>query len=269
MGTRLLAGRDFDNHDNLNAPKAAIVNETFAKRLFAGKNPVGRSFRIEAEGNEAEEVHQIVGLVRDTHYRDIKEDQSSIAFFPMDQDPKPGDGDRTFVIKGRESLDSLQAEILHTTTRLDANLLVDFRVLDTQIQQSVVAERLMANLSLAFGILAGLLSMLGLYGVMSYFVVRRKSEIGLRIALGATQGNVYRLIAKDATIMVAVGLVLGLCAALCLAQYAESMLFQLKAKDPLTLVSAAVLLAITAMVATLIPARRAARLEPTAALREE
>jgi ABC-type antimicrobial peptide transport system permease subunit len=104
---------------------------------------------------------------------------------------------------------------------------------------------------------------------MSYLVVRRRNEIGLRMALGATQGNVYRLIAKDATIMVTVGLVLGVAACLYLAQYAESMLFELKAKDPFTLVVAALMLAATAMVATMIPARRAARLEPTAALREE
>ncbi len=268
MGTPLLAGRDFDSHDNLNAPKVAIVNQAFAKKLFGGKNPVGRSFRVEAEGNEAEEVFQIVGMVGNTRYRDIKEDQQLIAFFPADQDTKPG-SDRTFVIKGRGSLDSLQAAILRETASVNPSLLVDFRVLDTQVQQSVLRERLMANLSLGFGILAGVLSTLGLYGVMSYLVVRRRSEIGLRMALGASQGSVYRLIAKDATLMVTMGLTLGVAASLFLAQYAESMLFELKAKDPLTLVLAAMMLAATAMVATLIPARRAARLEPTAALREE
>ncbi len=268
MGTPLLAGRDFDKHDNLSSPKVAIVNQAFAKKLYGGRNPVGRSFRVEAEGNEAEEVFQIVGLIGDTRYNDIKEDQRLIAFFPAEQDPKPGN-DRTFVIKGRASLDSLQAAILRETTRLNPSLLVDFRVLDTQIQESVLRERLMANLSLAFGALASLLSTLGLYGVMSYLVVRRRSEIGLRMALGATQSNVYRLIAKDAAMMVMAGLALGVGASLFLGQYAESLLFELKAKDPVTLVFAGLGLAATAAVATLIPARRAARLEPTAALREE
>ncbi len=152
---------------------------------------------------------------------------------------------------------------------MNGSLLVDFRVLNTQIEGSVVRERLMANLSMAFGILAALLSTLGLYGVMSYLVVRRRSEIGLRMALGASQGNVYGLIAKDATIMVAVGLAVGVGASLYLAQFAESLLFELKAKDPLTLILAGFVLATTAAVATLIPARRAARLEPTVALREE
>lgn len=188
---------------------------------------------MEAEGNEAEDVFQIVGVVGDTRYGDIKEDQRLIAFLPADQDAKPG-SDRTFVIRGRGSLDSLQAAILREATRGNPDLLVEFHVLDTQIQQSVSRERLMANLSLAFGVLAGLLSTLGLYGVMSYLVVRRRSEIGLRMALGATQGNVYRLIAKDATVMVAMGLALGVGASLSLAKYAESMLFGLKAKDPLS-----------------------------------
>jgi predicted permease len=268
MGTPLLAGRDFDIHDNLKAPKVAIVNHALAQKLFGGRNPVGRSFRVESEGNEAEDVYQIVGMVGDTRYSDINEQQRLIAFFPMDQDPKPGNG-RTFVIKGRTSLDSLQADVLREATEVSPGLLVDFRVLDTQIQQSLVRDRLMADLSVAFGGLAGLLSTLGLYGVMSYLVVRRRSEIGLRMALGATQGNVYRLIAKDATIMVAVGLLIGLGTSLYLAKYAESMLYELKARDPFALVSAALVLASTAFVATLIPAHRAARLEPTAALREE
>ena len=110
---------------------------------------------------------------------------------------------------------------------------------------------------------------MGLYGVMSYIVARRRNEIGVRIALGATRSNVYRLIAKDAAIMVAAGLSLGVTASLFLSRYAESLLFGLKARDPLTLILAGALLAITAAMATLLPARRAAQLELTTALREE
>jgi putative ABC transport system permease protein len=117
--------------------------------------------------------------------------------------------------------------------------------------------------------LAGCLSTLGLYGVMSYIVVRRRNEIGVRFALGATRRNVYWLISKDAAIMVAIGLSLGVIASLFLSRYAESLLFELKARDPLTLILAGALLAITAAIATLLPARRAAQLEPITALREE
>jgi putative ABC transport system permease protein len=268
MGTPLLAGRDFDIHDDLDEPKVALVNQSFAKRFFAGKNPVGRSFRSEEGAGKTDSVYEIVGLVGDTRYNDLREPEPSIAFFPVDQNDQTGN-DRTFVIRGRGSLDSLQSAIQRETTQLSSNLLVDFRVLDVQIQQSVLRERLMANLSGAFGVLAGCLSTLGLYGVMSYLVARRRNEIGIRFALGATRSNVYRLIAKDATIMVGAGLSLGVIASLLLSRYAESLLFELKASDPLTLILAGALLAITAAIATLLPARRAAKVEPLAALRAE
>lgn len=268
MGTPLLAGRDFTTRDDLVAPKVALVNQSFAKRFFAGKNPVGRSFRVEGLAGETDKVYEIVGLVGDTRYNELREQEPSIAFLPADQDEHLGN-DRSFVIRGRGSLDSLQSAIQHQVSMLNSNLLVDFHVLDTQIQQSVLRERLMANLSVAFGVLAGCLSTLGLYGVMSYIVVRRRNEIGVRFALGATRSNVYRLIAKDATIMVAIGLSLGIIASLFLSRYAESLLFELKARDPLTLILAGVLMAITAAIATLLPARRAAHLEPITALREE
>ncbi|HEX4231546.1 MAG TPA: ABC transporter permease [Bryobacteraceae bacterium] len=268
MGTPLLAGRDFNSHDDLNAPKVALVNQSFAKRFFAGKNPVGRSFRVEELAGKPDSIYEIIGLVGDTRYNDLREHEPDIAFFPAAQNEQPGNN-ATFVIRGRESLDSLESAIQRETIRLNSNLLVDFRVLDVQIRQSVLRERLMANLSVAFGILAGCLSTLGLYGVMSYIVVRRRNEIGVRVALGASRSNVYRLIAKDAGIMVAGGLALGIFASLFLSRYAESLLFELKARDPFTLALATTVLTATAAIATLLPARRAAHLEPITALREE
>ncbi len=268
MDAPLLAGRDFDRHDDLNAPKVAIVNQSFAKRFFAGKNPVGRSFRVEEMAGKPDSIYRIVGLVADTKYNDLREAEPGIVFLPADQDPQPGPG-QTFVIRGRGSLDALQSAVQKNIAELNPNLLVDFRVLDVQIRQSVLRERLMANLALAFGILAACLSTLGLYGVMSYIVARRRNEIGIRFALGASRSNVYRLIAKDATLMVAAGLLLGVIASLFLSRYAESLLFELKARDPISLALAGSLLAMTAAVATLLPARRAARLEPITALREE
>lgn len=268
MGTPLLAGRDFNSHDDLNAPKVALVNQSFAKRFFSGKNPVGRTFRVEELAGKPDSVYEIVGLVGDTRYNDFREQEPDIAFFPAAQDPQPGNN-TTFVIRGREPLESLESAIQRETIQLNSNLLVDFRVLDVQIRQSVLTERLMASLSVAFGILAGCLSTIGLYGVMSYMVARRRNEIGLRFALGASRGNVYGLIAKDAGIMVAAGLSLGVVASLFLSRYAESLLFELKARDPLTLVLAGAVLTTTAAIATLLPARRAAHLEPITALREE
>jgi putative ABC transport system permease protein len=268
MEAPLLAGREFDNHDDLNSPKVAVVNQSFAKHFFAGKNPVGRSFRVEELAGKPDSVYQVVGLVGNTKYNDIREAEPSIAFFPAEQDPEPGKN-RTFVIRGRGSLQSLQSAIQREMAQVNSNLLVDFHVLDVQIQQSVLRDRLMASLSLAFGVLAGSLSTVGLYGVMSYIVMRRRNEIGVRLALGATRSNVYRLIAKDATLMVAAGLLAGAIVSLWLSRYAESMLFELKPRDPLTLVVAGALLSATAAIATLLPARRAAQLEPIAALRQE
>ncbi|HEY3936770.1 MAG TPA: ABC transporter permease [Bryobacteraceae bacterium] len=268
MGTPLLAGRDFTHHDDLGAPKVALVNQAFAKKFFAGKNPVGKSFRVEELAGKADSVYEIVGLVGDTRYNGLRDTELSIAFFPVDQDGQPGTG-AGFVIRGRESLNSLETAIQRETMQLNSNLLVDFRVLDVQIRQSLLRERLMANLSVAFGILAGCLSTLGLYGVMSYIVARRRNEIGVRFALGASRSNVYRLIARDAAMMVAAGLLLGVAASLLLSRYAESLLFELKARDPVSLILAGTLLAITAAIATLLPAARAARLEPITALREE
>ena len=268
MGTPLLAGREFNEHDDLNGIKVAVVNQAFAKSLFGGRNPVGRSFRVEELAGQPDKVYQIVGLVGDTKTNGMDEKDRSIAVFPVAQDPDPIDS-QNFVIRGRGSLDALQAAVQREVAAVNPNLLVDFHVLDVQIQESVLRERLMASLCIAFGILAGCLSALGLYGVMSYMVARRRSEIGIRMALGAVGSNIYILILKDAALMLGIGLAVGFIASLLLSRYAESQLFDLKARDPLSLIAAGLLLAITAAIATLLPARRAARLEPTVALREE
>ncbi len=268
METRLIGGRGFTRQDDLNAPPVAIVNKTFAKTFFRGRNPVGRSFRVEEQAGKADRVYQVVGQVEDTKYGGFAEEQRSIAFFPVNQDKNPGDN-RTFVIRGRDGMGALQSAIQRAIAGVNSSLLVDFRALDVQIQDSLLRERLMANLSVAFGVLAACLSMLGLHGVMSYMVARRRNEIGVRFALGATRSNVYQLIARDAASMVAIGLVVGITASLFLSRYAESLLFELKGRDPMTLVLAGALLALTAAVATLFPARRAARVQPMTALREE
>ena len=268
MDTPLLAGRDFTDHDNLNGVKVAIVNQTFAKRFFGERNPVGRSFRVEALAGQSDEVYQVVGLVGDTKYNGMDEKDRGIAFFPVAQNPDPIDS-QTFVIRGRGSLDALQSAVQRVVAEVNPNFLVDFHVLDVQIRESLLRERLMASLCIAFGILAGCLSALGLYGVMSYMVARRRNEIGIRMALGAVGSNIYSLVLKDAALMLGIGLLLGFTASILLSRYAESLLFELKARDPLSLLLAGLLLAATAAVASFLPARRAARLEPTAALREE
>lgn len=249
LGTPSLAGRAFNLHDDSNAPKVAIVNNAFAKHFFAGQNPVGRSFRVPRDAGKPDDIYRIVGLVGATTYNEVREPEPNIAYFPTAQDPEPGN-DMTLIVRGRESIHSLEAAIQQQAAKVDPTLLVDYQILAVQVQDSVLLERLMANLSLAFAILAGCLSTLGLYGVMSYTVMRRRNEIGIRFALGASRRNVYQLVAKDATLMVAAGLVVGVVTSLLLSRYAESLLFGLKGNDPLTLFTAALLLAITAVFAT-------------------
>ena len=249
-------------------PNVAVVNEAFSKRFFGGKNPVGRTFRVEEKAGKTDPIYQVVGMVGNTKYNELNEDARPIAFLPVDQDKDPNNG-RTFMIRGRGSLDPLMHAIELEAKNINPALLLDFKVLDVQIQQSLLRERLMANLSGGFGILAACLSTLGLYGVMSYLVARRRTEIGLRLALGAARSNVMKLVLKDAAKMVAIGLVVGIAGSLLLARFAESLLYGLKGGDPATLATAAALLTLAALGATLIPAQRAAWLEPVAALREE
>ena len=268
METPLIAGRDFQRTDDLSAPKIAIVNETFANKLFDGKNPVGRTFRVEESADKPDSVYQIVGFVKNTKYHGLREEFRPIAFFPMNQDEKIP-GDVSFMVRSRGPASQAIAAVRLQMAEVNRELLVEFRLLDVQIQQSILRERLMANLSGGFGLLAGLLSALGLYGVMSYMVARRRGEIGVRMAMGAGWADVLGLVFKEAGKLVVAGLLLGLAGSYALSRYAESLLFGLKPNDAVTLAAACVLLLATAIAATLLPARRAVSLDPAVALREE
>ncbi|MBC7927738.1 MAG: ABC transporter permease, partial [Bryobacteraceae bacterium] len=256
LSTTLLAGRDVEERDNLSAPKVAVVNEALAKKFFAGNNPVGRTFRLEGEAGKPDKVFQIVGLVKNTKYYNLREEFRPIAFLPMDQDEDPRDG-ITMMVRSRGPVSGVMAAVRQHMSSLNPNLIVEFRVLDIQVRQTVLRESLMASLSGGFGLLAGLLSTLGLYGVISYMVARRQNEIGVRMALGADWGSVIRLVLREAGKLVAIGLIIGIAVSIALSRFAESLLFGLKANDPLTLGLACGLLALTAILASFMPAWRA------------
>jgi predicted permease len=268
MGTTLIAGRDFDDRDTLAAPKVAIVNEAFAKTFFGGANPVGRSFRYEAAAGEQDPVFQIVGLVKNTKYYQLREDPLEIGFFPTAQEPKPGAG-VNYVIRTAGPIGEVMRNVTSAIGEVSPAIGIEFRPLSRQIEESLMRDRLMATLSGSFGLLAGLLATLGLYGVISYMVARRRNEIGVRIALGADSGRVIRMVLREAGLLLAVGLVAGLLLAVWAARAASTLLFGLQPHDPLTLISAALLLAAVALAASYGPARRAAALEPMQALRDE
>jgi predicted permease len=268
MGTGLLTGREFDDRDSLAAPKVAIVNEEFMAKIFSGKNPVGHTFRVEGEAGKPDPVYQIVGVVRNTKYHELRESFLPIAFVPMAQDDDTGTG-MTYVLRTSGSLRDVFSGVKTEIAAVHPEIGLEFRVLTTQLKDSLMRERLMATLSGAFGVLAGLLATLGLYGVIAYMVARRRNEIGIRIALGADRARVIRLVLREAGLLVVGGLVVGACLALWAGKAAGTLLFGLKPNDPSTIAAAMALLVCVALMASYVPARRAARLDPMQALRED
>ncbi|HMF74597.1 MAG TPA: ABC transporter permease [Bryobacteraceae bacterium] len=268
MGTSFVTGRDFSERDNLKSPKVAIVNEEFAKTFFNGRNPVGRAFRSEGGAGKPDEVYQIVGLVRNTKYYELREDFRPIAFLPSAQDNSPNPSG-TFVLRIDTSLGNFYKAATAAVAQVHPGIGVDFTVLTAQIQESLMRDRLMAALAGAFGLLAGLLAVLGLYGVIAYMVARRRNEIGVRIALGASRARVIGLILREAILLLAIGLAAGTGLAAWAGEAAASLLYGLKPRDPLTLGGAVTLLAMVGLFASYGPAWRASRLEPMEALRDE
>jgi putative ABC transport system permease protein len=268
MGTSFVAGRDFDDHDNLSAPKIAIVNEEFARKIFPGKNPVGQSFRRQEGANQPDTLFLVVGLVRNTKYYELREDFRPIAFVAEGQGEEPGTGG-TFVLRTNAPLGEFFRAAEGAIAEFNPNIGIDFTVLTTQLKESLARDRLMAVLAGAFGFLAGLLAVLGLYGVIAYMVARRRNEIGVRIALGASRGQVIGLVMREAVLLLALGLTVGAGLAAWAGKAAASLVYGLKPRDPVTLGGAIAMLAVVALLASYGPAWRASHLQPMDALRDE
>jgi len=267
MQIPLVAGRPFSDRDTRTTPLVAIVNRAFGQAFFGGGSVLGRTFEFERAPNEPHPAYTIVGVVADTKYSDLREAFGPIIYFPDGQDAHPGT-DVSIGIHTDRSAPEVTAAIVTAVRELSPVARVDIRNLDAIARGSIAREQLMATLSGFFAVLAGLLAAVGLYGVLSYGVSRRQSEIGIRMALGANPWNVLRLILGEAVVLVAIGLAAGLALAMATGRYAASLLFNLKPNDPPTMALAAAALVIVAAVASAIPAARAARMAPTAALKE-
>ena len=268
LDTPLLAGRDFDGRDTTNSPKVAIVNQEFARRLGKAANPVGLQIRREATPHQPELVLEIVGVVKNTKYHNLRQDFVPIVYLPLSQDPDPASFDQV-VIHSELPLPSLTSQVKAAAAATSPDINVDFRVFKTQIQESLLPEKLMATLSGFFGLLAGLLTAVGLYGVISFLVARRTQEIGIRMALGAGKRQVLSMILRETLMLTALGIGVGLPITISVARLIASMLFGIKPGDPLALALAAFALCGVALAAAYIPARRAAKVDPMVALRYE
>ena len=265
----LLAGRDFNDHDAVNAPKVAIVNETLARKLLDGVNPIGQRFRKEATPSSPEIVYEIVGLVKDTKYEDLRESFGPIAYLPNSQEPGETNTGVQILIHSNLPPAQLTASVKRVMAEINPAISMKFINFKLMIEESMVRDRLMATLSGFFGLLALLLASIGLYGILSYGVASRTKEIGIRMALGARSREVLSLILREALLLVLVGVLLGLPVVFGATRFASSLLFGLTPTDPLSLGVAALLLFAVAFVAGYLPARRATKVDPLVALRYE
>ncbi len=265
----LLRGRDFTPRDNdTAAPKVAVVNQAFARKYFGQEDVIGRRVGT-GRATNAPDI-EIVGLIRDAQYSDVRTAVRPQMFIPYAQLDGNNAGNAAYVVRFTGGEAAITNAVRSVVREIDANLpLIRVSTQVAQIDRLFTQERLFANLCTVFGALALLLAAVGLYGLMSYAVLRRTGEIGLRMALGALPAHVLRMILRESLGLVVLGVVLGLAGAAAAGRLITTMLFGLSPTDPFTFVAAALLLVAVALVACLLPARRAAKVDPMTALRTE
>jgi predicted permease len=262
-GIPLRMGRFFTPRDGSPAAQVAIVNEEFVRRYFTGRNPIGQHFGF---GDSPDQI-EIVGVVADAKYNDLRQESIPMAYYPWQQ-VMPARLNAA-IIRTQGDPAALAAALHRATSSVHPDLFTDAHTLTSQIEDSLVRERLLARLSGFLGALAMLLACIGIYGVMAYGVMRRTSEIGVRMALGALPGDVIRMVLRETLVLALSGTAIGLAAAFWLTRLTRSFLFGLQPNNPAVLVLAASSLLLVCALAGWLPASRAAHIEPTVALRYE
>ena len=272
MEIPLLSGRNLTAQDDSKAPRVVLVNQTFATRFFKGENPVGKRFAFDSAKPYSIEI---VGLLKDSKYTSQRDDVPPTAYVPWQQELGNA-GSGVFEVRTAGDPVAIIPAVREAVRNVESNLPVnDLRTQIDQAEQTLAMERLFARLMTVFGLLAQQLASIGLYGVVAYSVAQRTREIGVRMALGAEQRTVLRMVLRQGMILAAIGVALGILGAWVLIRYLEtsvdlnSMLFGVTARDPVTFVVVAILLTVVALLACYIPARRAARVDPMVALRYE
>jgi predicted permease len=268
MKIPMVAGRGFTPQDTGTSMRVGVINQALAKQDFPGKNPIGKTFSTtDMESHKL--IYTIVGVCADTRYANLREDPPPTFFLSYKQAPDVSWG-MTFAVRTRFSRTAITPSLRRAVQAVDPDLpLIDVRSQLEQIDEITVAERIFADLTGGFGVLALVLACIGIYGIMTYAVSQRTNEIGIRMALGATQQQVLRTVLGEASWMAAIGVLTGVGGALALGRLIASMLYGLKAWDPATFAGSAMPLIVVALAASWIPARRAAGVDPMRALRHE
>ena len=279
VGTHLVMGRGFTRQDVLGAPPVAVVNQEFVKKFFGTRNPIGHRFGWSDPGKDGS--YEIVGVVEDTTYTSVYWKNHTMYFVPLTQRPAVLDKEDTIdkdlsmyagaiVVQASRPISGLEKLAGETLAGINPNLtIVKFQTFQQQIDDRFVEERLIARLTSLFGLLALLLAAIGLYGVTAYTVVRRTPEIGIRMALGAARGRVIGMVMRGALVQTALGLAIGVPTAMLCVRFVKSQLFDIARVDTSVMAAAVGVLVAAACVAGLIPARRAASIDPVKALRIE
>ena len=262
LGIALTAGRDFDITGR-ESPRAAIVNETFARRYLPGPPPIGRSLRLNMRNHHEVEI---VGVVADSRHASLRDAVAPAIFVPALPEDEPW---IEINIRSRVAAPEIHTAVLAALNELAPGASVEFRSIETGVRNAAARDRVVAWLAGGFAALALLLSAIGLYGVMSHQVIRRRQEFGVRIAVGAAPGSVTRLIVRQASLIIGIGLIAGLIVALAAGRVINALLYSVSPTDPVSIAVAAIFLAGVTLLAGFIPARRAFLTDPMTALRED
>jgi predicted permease len=267
MGIHIVKGRGFTSRDMRSSPRVAIVNQAFVRRFVRTADPIGQTFQTSPEPDYPSTIYEIVGVIPDTQYNDLRSEHEPIVFAPDSQHPQQRLW-TSVMIHSDVAPDRAIANVRRHIAQSHPEIVAEFTNFQQRIEAGLVRERLLAMLAAFFGVLAVVLTVIGLYGMLSYAVAQRRPEIGVRIALGALRPHVIGLVMREAGWLLVVGIIVGAIFSFAAGRTVSTLLFGVRPSDPATLLAACLLLAMIAAVASFLPARRASRIDPVEMLRE-